>query len=145
MRSLILVGLGLAVVACGSPSVDVPHGNDPVTSQAPPTQLNAPSVQASPGTYPYAQIAIRGNAGGAVRVVVDGAGNPVEATVEPLDGTFCIVVELAAAPAEYDLKLRSQAGDGRLSEPVEIKVDRANDAPKPQNATLCDGTPAGGR
>ena len=141
MRSLILLGLGLAVAAC-SPSVDVPHGNDLVTSQAAPSQLNAPSVETSPGTYPYARIAIRGNAGGAARVVVDGAGNPAEAGVQPLDGTFCIVVELAAAPAEYNLTLRSQAGDGRLSEPVEIKVDRANDAPKPQNATLCDGTPA---
>jgi hypothetical protein len=143
MRSLILL-LGLGVVGCGAPSVDVPHGNDQVTSQAPAAHLNAPSVEASPGTYPFANIAIRGNAGGAARILVEGAGNPLEASVQPLDGTFCVNVQLAAAPAEYTLTLRSQAGDGRLSEPVLVHVDRANDAPVPKDATLCDGTPAKG-
>jgi hypothetical protein len=120
------------------------HNDNRMTSQSGPTELNAPSLQATPDPYPYDRLALRGNAGGAARVIVEGAGNPAEANVQPLDGTFCIVVDLAAAPAEYTLKLRSQSGDGRLSSPVEIKVNRTKDAPAPSSATLCDGTEIGG-
>jgi hypothetical protein len=122
--------------------VDLPGGGKPITSDPAPAQLNAPSVETAPSRYPFTRLALHGNAGGAARVFVEGAGNPAESAVQPLDGTFCIVVDLAAAPAEYTLTLQSQSGDGRLSAPVQIKVDRANDAPPPSDATLCDGSAA---
>jgi hypothetical protein len=121
--------------------VDVPPGNDSPTSDKPAAELTAPSVTDTPGSYPFTKVALRGNAGGAARIFVDGAGSPIEADVQPVDGSFCIVVELDVAPAVYTLSLRSQAGDGRLSAPVSVKINRANDAPRPSDATLCDGTP----
>jgi hypothetical protein len=143
MRSLILLAVAM-LVGCGSPSVDVPTGNDKSTSDtAAAADLPAPSVQASPGSWPYGIIALRGNAGMASRVLVEGAGNPTVADVQPLDGTFCIAVELAAAPAHYELTIRSQADDGRLSAATVVEVDRANDAPAPTGAQACDGSPIG--
>ncbi len=131
-----------AFTGCGSPSVDLPSGNDQTTSQAPPSELTAPSVRGVAGPYPYAKLALRGTAGNAVRVIVKGAGNPVTTAVQPVDGTFCVDVELAAAPAHYTLDVRTQGGDGRLSVPTTVQVDRANDAPPPSDATLCGGASA---
>ncbi len=143
MRSLILLSAVL-LAACGAPSVDVPKGNDNVTSDEPASDLPPPSVTGQPGAWPYAQVALHGNAGQAARILVEGAGNPVAAEVQPLDGTFCVNVELAAAPAMYTLTIRSQATDGRLSEPATIQIDRANDAKPVSDAKACDGTPIGG-
>ncbi|HEY8073164.1 MAG TPA: hypothetical protein VIF62_03625 [Labilithrix sp.] len=143
MRSLILLS-AVVLAACGAPSVDVPQGNDAVTSDAPASDLPPPSVSGQPGSWPYAQVALHGNAGQAARILVEGAGNPVAAEVQPLDGTFCVNVELAAAPATYTLTIRSQATDGRLSEPATITIDRANDAHAVSDAKACDGTPIGG-
>lgn len=135
MRSLIITAVlaAGALAGCGAPSVDVPQGNDKSTSDQPKdtSPLPPPSVQGAPSKWPYSKIALRGNAGQAARILVDGAGNPAVADVQPLDGTFCIVVELAAAPAHYKLDVRSQGSDGRLSEPAVVEVDRANDAQAP--------------
>jgi hypothetical protein len=144
MRSLSLILLASLAVACGAPEVDVPEGNDQMTSPSlTASALPTPTIERVPSRYPYARLAVRGNAGNATRVLVEGAGNPVAATVSPLDKSFCIVVELAAAPANYSLSLRSQGGDGKLSAPVTIEVDRSNEAPAPANTELCDGSPAG--
>lgn len=143
MRSLILTAAVL-LTACGAPSVDVPQGNDKTTSDAPASDLPPPSVTGTPGQWPYATVALHGNAGQAARILVEGAGNPVAAAVQPIDGSFCVNVELAAAPAKYTLTIRSQATDGRLSEPTTVEIDRANDAQGPSDAKACDGTPIGG-
>jgi hypothetical protein len=145
MRSLILGAACAALLtACGTPDVDTPPGNEKSTSQQPQQgDLPAPSVQAAPSKWPYSLLALRGNAGSAVRILVEGGGNPTVANVQPLDGSFCIQVELSAAPAHYKLTVRSQASDGRLSAPSIVEVDRANDARAPADAKLCDGTPVG--
>jgi hypothetical protein len=143
MRPLILFSI-LLLPACGAPSVDVPRSSDKATSDVPAADLPAPSVSETPGEWPYAKVALHGNAGQAARVLVEGAGNPVAAAVRPLDGSFCVNVDLAAAPAHYTLTIRSQATDGRLSEPATVEIDRANDAQGPTNAKACDGSPIGG-
>ncbi|HVH43955.1 MAG TPA: hypothetical protein VM925_16500 [Labilithrix sp.] len=141
MRTLILVALASVAVACGPPSVELPKGNDQITSDTPPTELPAPSLQAVPESYPFRKLAIRGVAANAARVIVEGAGNPATASVQPLDGTFCVIVELNTSPADYTLTLRSQSHDGRLSLPANIGVSRASTAPVPLDAKLCDGSP----
>jgi hypothetical protein len=146
LRSLTLTIVFAALagaVGCGSPSVDLPVSNDDVTSEAPPSELPAPVVNAVSARYPYAKLALRGSASSAVRILVEGAGNPVAASVQPVDGSFCIQVELPVSPAHYTLTVRSQAGDGRVSVPTTVEVDRANDAPPPTGATNCNGSPAG--
>lgn len=148
MRSLIITAVLAAagcLAGCGAPSVDVPQGNDKATSDQQEQQgdIPAPSVQGAPSRWPYSKMALRGNAGQAARILVEGAGNPAVANVQPLDGSFCIDVELAAAPAHYKLTVRSQGNDGRLSDPSVVEVDRANDAQAPADAKLCDDTPAG--
>jgi hypothetical protein len=144
MRSLTIL-LALVAVGCGAPSVDVPAGNDKITSDNPDpaADVPAPSVQAPPARYPYPRIALRGFAPNATRVFVEGAGNPIAATVQPVDGSFCIVVDLNVTPARYTLDVKSQAGDGRLSTAATVELDRAGDAPAPVDAKLCDGTLAG--
>ena len=144
LRSLILLSALVASSGCGAPSVDLPPGNEQTTSDAAPTELPAPNVSPVPARYPYPKIAIRGFATNASRVIVEGAGNPATGSVQPIDGSFCVDVELAAAPAQYTLDLRSQSGDGRLSPAATIKIDRANDAPAPTDAKLCDGSLPGG-
>lgn len=141
---MILVALA-ALASCGAPSVDVPAGNDRITSDGGSGgDLSSPSVTPPPARYPYAKLALRGTAPNATRVIVEGAGNPVAAQVQPVDNSFCVVVDLAAAPAHYTLEVKSQAGDGRLSPGATVELDRANDAPPPPDGKLCDGTPAGG-
>jgi hypothetical protein len=143
MRTVIPVLLALAAVACGAPSIDVPPGNDKITSDdVVAADLPQPTVSALPSQYPYARIAVRGFAPNATRVFIEGAGNPVAAQVQPVDGSFCVVLELVVSPARYTLDVISQAGDGRLSESAMVHVDRANDAPALPDAKLCDGSPA---
>jgi hypothetical protein len=139
-----MVFTALVASGCGAPTVDLPPGNDQITSDAAPTELPTPTVQPVPQRYPYAKIAIRGFASNASRVIVEGAGNPASGGVQPIDSSFCVDVDLAVAPAHYTLELRSQSGDGRLSGKATVELDRANDAPAPADAKLCDGTPAGG-
>lgn len=143
MRSLI-VGLVfvLGTAACGGPEVDVPAGNDKVTSDQATSDLPPPTVQKLPGSYPYPTLAVRGNAPNAVRILIEGGGNPVVGSVQPVDNTFCIPVELAAAPARYTLTVRSQHSDGRLSAPTEVELDRDNGASAPADAKSCDGSAA---
>jgi hypothetical protein len=146
MRSLLIfpTAAALLVLGCGAPSVDVPAGNNNATSDTKVEKLVAPTVEDVPKSYPYARIALRGNAGnGTIRVLVKGAGNPVTAPVQPVNFDFCVNVDLAAAPAEYTLTLQSMAGDGALSAETTVTVNRSNDAPAPPNAKLCDGSPAG--
>jgi len=143
MRSLILaVACLVGTAACGGPEVDVPAGNDKVTSDPASSDLPAPTVQKMPGSYPYAVLAVRGSAPNAVRILIEGAGNPVVAAVQPVDNTFCIPVDLAAAPARYTLQVRSQHSDGRLSPITEVELDRDNGAAAPADAKLCDGSAA---
>lgn len=130
------------VVGCGSPEVELPPGNEQTTSAAP-SDLPAPSLPNVPASYPYARLPLRGQAGkGASRVFVEGAGNPVVADVQLVDGSFCVMVELLASPARYTLEVRTQASDGKVSASTTVEVERDNSAPAPTNATLCDGTPA---
>lgn len=143
MRTVIPVLLALAAVGCGAPTVDVPPGNDKITSDdVVAADLPQPSVALLPAQYPYARIAVRGVAPNATRVFIEGAGNPVAVQVQPVDGTFCAVLDLAVSPARYTLDITSQAGDGRLSESAMVFIDRANDAPAMPDAKLCDGSPA---
>lgn len=146
MRSLIFAcaAAATAVLGCGAPTVDIPEGNDQITSEAPPSELPAPTVHAVPGSYPFTRLAIRGIAANAARVFVEGAGNPAVGSVQPLDGSFCVVVELTVSPAHYTLDVRSQSPDGRLSAVTQVETARSNDAPAPADAKLCDGTPIGG-
>src|SRR5262245_11699930 len=93
MRSAVIVAAVL-VTACGTPSVDVPPGNDQSTSDKPDEPLSAPSVADAPKTYPYPKLALRGTAGSsAVRVLVTGAGNPATASVQQVNGDFCVDVD----------------------------------------------------
>jgi hypothetical protein len=151
MRSLILrftfssLLAGLAgLVGCGAPSVDVPSGNAQATSDESTTSaklLAPPFVQGAPARWPYAKIAFHGTSTGATRVVVDGAGNPIAANVQPIEGTFCVEIDLDAPSAHYDLTFRGQSDDGQLSLAATLGIDRADDAPAPTDAKLCDGTP----
>lgn len=141
----LIVGLFFAAIGCGPPSVDVPAGNDNPTSDKPVNgDVPPPSVQAPPAKYPYTRLALRGTAGNATRVFVEGAGNTVEGNVNPLDQSFCVEVDLMAAPAHYTLTVRSSSSDATLSAPKSVDLDRDNSAPKPTDEKLCDGTPAGG-
>jgi hypothetical protein len=146
LRSLSSLVVAATALGCGPPTVDLPPGNEQTTSdrdgggQA----LTAPSLQPVPARYPHPRLAIRGVAAGASRVLVEGAGNPVVAPVQPIDGSFCVTVELAAVPAHYTLDVRGQGGDGRLSEAAIVKVERARDATVNPGTELCDGSPAGG-
>jgi hypothetical protein len=137
-----MLSVSLVALGCGAPTVDLPPGNDQITSEAPPAELPTPTVQPVPARYPYGKLAIRGIATNGLRVIVEGAGNPASGPVQPVDGSFCVVIDLDVAPARYTLELRSQGGDGRLSAPANVEVDRANDAPAPPDAKLCDGSPA---
>ena len=141
----LIVTLVFSAVGCGPPSVDVPTGNDKPTSDKPVGgDVPPPSVQAPPANYPYTRLALRGSAGNATRVFVEGAGNTVEGNVQPLDQSFCVEVDLMAAPAHYTLTVRSQSSDGTLSQPKSVDLQRDNSAPKPTDEKLCDGSPAGG-
>lgn len=143
MRSAITLLLALAAVNCGPPDVDTPAGNDKSTSDEPvTTETPPPSVSAVPRSYPYSRLALRGNAPDGIRVIVKGAGNPRVGPVQPQNGDFCIVVDLTTVPASYQLTIESQGGDGKLSRPVTVEVDRTKDAPPPTDAKLCDGSPA---
>src|SRR6185295_9102512 len=88
--------------ACGAPSVDVPTGNDKSTSDPTATEsaLPAPTVDDAPKQYPYAKLALRGMAGqNALHVFVEGGstGNPVVGQVNPVNGQYCVDVEVAAS------------------------------------------------
>jgi hypothetical protein len=146
LRSLSFFVLA-AALGCGPPTVDLPGGNSQTTSDRDgggQGALTPPSIQPVPARYPHARLSIRGVAAGASRVLVEGAGNPVVAPVQPIDGSFCVTVELAAIPAHYTLDVRSQGGDGRLSEAAIVKVERARDATVAPGTELCDGSPPGG-
>jgi hypothetical protein len=124
--------------------VEVPHGNDAMTSPDPSTaDLPAPTITTVPSKYPFRSLAINGNATNAARVILSGAGNPLSANVDPIDGKFCLDVDLPTSPADYTLTIEGQSTDGRLSKSTSLHVIRSNDAPAPTNAQLCDGTPVG--
>lgn len=144
MRSLTasLLVFAFAALGCGPPDVEVPTGNDQVTSDRPvDNNLVAPNVQPPPSPYPFTRLALRGSASNAARVFIEGAGNTVAGEVKPIDQSFCVEIDLNAAPAHYTLKVQSQSGDGRLSQVKTVELDRANDAPAPPEAKLCDGSP----
>jgi hypothetical protein len=142
MRSLILLAIAGLAVACGPPDVEVPDANSAVTSpQQASTKLVAPTLQALPPKYPFRTLVLRGTAANAERVIVQGTGNPVVGNVQPIDGTFCVEVDLPTSPASYTLSIKSQSADGSLSPETETKVARASDAPPVTDGKLCDGSP----
>jgi hypothetical protein len=134
----------LALSACGAPDVELPPGQQVTSDAGGGGTLSKPTITNAPAKYPYAKLALRGTAPNASRVIVDGAGNPATGNVQPTDGAFCVVVDLAAAPAHYVLEVKGQAGDGRVSESAKVELDRDNAASPPADSKLCDGSPAGG-
>lgn len=144
-QSVILLLSSLFAVGCGLPDVEVPGGNQALTSDKPESEASValPVVKDAPSTYPNRTLVIRGIAVDAARVFVKGAGNPVVANVSAGNGdTFCVAVDLATPGAEYALEIQSQNTSGDLSDTVELKVKRQADAPPPPaGTTLCDGTP----
>jgi hypothetical protein len=145
MRSAIALFAALAAIHCGPPDVEVPTGNDNPTSDTPQGQtsdLPPPTVENVPKSYPYTRLALRGTATNAVRVYVEGLGNPVPKEVNPLRNEYCVQVDLVTSPAHYTLTVYSQSGDGKLSKKTTVEVDRTKDAPAPADAKLCNGEPA---
>lgn len=118
----------LATWGCGAPSIDLPAGgettSDNVNADGVGADLPAPTVTSVPGPYANHKVAVQGRAFNAARVVVDGAGNPAATAVQPVDGSFCVIVDLNVAPAIYYLDVRAQSSDGRLSAPSTITIDR---------------------
>jgi hypothetical protein len=99
MRSAPVILLAVCVatataIGCGAPDVEVPEGNDQITSDKPAGALAAPSVSNVPPRTPFGTVAIHGKAQNGVRVFVEGAGNPFTGSVQPIDGSFCVDVDL---------------------------------------------------
>lgn len=141
MRSLIFIAIATVASACGVPEVDTPEGNNAITSDQPTDKsLPAPKVNDASKSYPYRKLVLRGNAPNGARVIVRGAGNPATGTVQPIENSFCVVVDLEA-PAHYTLTVQSQSEDGRLSDPTEVSVTRDPNAPAQTDLKLCDGSP----
>src|SRR6187549_2116185 len=126
VRSVTFALAALALSACGAPDVELPPSGPTTSDAGGGGDLPKPTVTNAPAKYPYAKLALRGTAPNASRVIVEGAGNPATGNVQPVDGNFCVVVDLAAAPAHYVLEVKSQAGDGRVSEAAKVELDRDN-------------------
>jgi hypothetical protein len=131
-----------AVAGCGgSPTVALPDTNanlyGPQDAGAVPRAV--PDQVANP--YPYTVVPIRGVAPEAVTVILtlNSASNPIAVSASALDGTFCAEVPLPV-PAQYDVAITAQAGDGRTSD-TEAHVEFIYDptAPDVPGLTLCQG------
>jgi len=89
-----------------------------------------------PGVLSWPLATIRGEADGAQRVLVRGAGNPFFVDVLP-DDSFCVDVRLES-PGAFTLELLAQSADG-FSEPVTTMTEFDPSAPEGMIIPTCTG------
>jgi hypothetical protein len=99
--------------------------------------LPPPELQSVPSVTPREKVALRGVTEGA-RVVAQGSPSGTVVTAVLPGGSFCQDVAIKDT-GTTTLLLYAIGGDGRVSEPREIRVERDFEAPQPANAT-CSGS-----
>jgi hypothetical protein len=142
-RSLLASGLLAALAGCSTtPTVEVPDTNAKLLGAVDAGPVPSPAVVQLPAArYPYRVVPVRGVASQAIAVVMDvnQTGNPLAASVNRLDESFCAEVPLVE-PADYDIAVTSQADDGRTSnQPGHLRFVYDPTAPDLPQVTLCQG------
>jgi hypothetical protein len=141
MRIRLHIGLALALVGCGAPSVDLPDAGGLAIDAGSAPRPARPQLEPVAPRVPYPVITLRGATTGR-RIIVEGGPNPqVKATV---GGAFCVDVPLPST-GTYNFTVYAQGQDGQLSEAAPpVNVERDPGAPRVQGATTCSGAdPAG--